>query len=318
MRLLACLLLSTACCASWAHGYPERAINMVTGFAAGGSLDVIVRQVAQSLSAELGQPVTVENRTGATGTIAASYVARSAPDGYTLLFGVAGNLAVAPATMKSVDYDPVTAFAPISEVARGPYVLVVNAGLPVKNLQELVAYARQRPGALNYGSSGMGSVQHFAGDMLSRAAGLDMVHVPYKGGGQSYPALMAGDIHLLFDTMPGPQIFAQSGKVKPLAVTGEQRLKTYPDVGTFAEQGYPAVDVRFMYGVVAPAGTPAPIVQTLNKALHKALLTKEMKASMAHQELEPSPGTPQAFGQLIATEARRWKEIVKATGFEPQ
>jgi len=118
--------------------------------------------------------------------------------------------------------------------------------------------------------------------------------------------------------MPGPQIFAQSGKVKPLAVTGEQRLKTYPDVGTFAEQGYPAVDVRFMYGVVAPAGTPAPIVQTLNKALHKALLTKEMKASMAHQELEPSPGTPQAFGQLIATEARRWKEIVKATGFEPQ
>jgi tripartite-type tricarboxylate transporter receptor subunit TctC len=303
--------------AAGAQTFPNKPVTLVHGFAPGGSLDVIVRQVALTMGKELGQSVAVDARAGATGTIAAALVSRAPADGYTLLFGVAGNLAVAPATMKSVGYDP-TAFTAVSEVARGPYVLVVNADLPVRSVAELIDYARKNPGKLNYGSSGIGSVQHFAGELLNRAGGIQLTHVPYKGGGQSYPAMITGDIHALFDTMPGPQMFAQSGKIRPIGVTGAKRLKSYPDVPTFTEQGLPSVNVGFMYGIVAPPGTPAPIVSTLNAALTRALLSPDMKALLAKQDLEPSPGSPEAFQALIASEARRWKEIVTETGFKPE
>ena len=318
MRKLVSLLVLSFAAWAQAQGFPTKPVMLVHGFSAGGSLDVVVRQVAATMEKELGQGVSVDARSGATGTIAAAAVARAPADGYTLLFGVAGNLAVAPATMRSVGYDPVTSFAAVSEVARGPYVLVVNADLPVRNVAELCQYAKAHPGKLNFGSSGPGSVQQFAGELLAKACGTPMQHIAYRGGGQSYPALMTGDVHLLFDTMPGPQMFAQSGKIRPIAVTGQRRLKTYPDVATFGEQGFPSVDVGFMYGVVAPAGTPPAVIAVLNAALRKALLGDQMKALLAQQDLLPSPGTPEAFQSLIASEAKRWKDIVRETGFKPE
>ncbi|MGE4338725.1 MAG: Bug family tripartite tricarboxylate transporter substrate binding protein, partial [Pigmentiphaga sp.] len=276
------------CLCGLAQAFPSKPITLVHGFAPGGSLDPVVRQVAAALEQEVGQPVIVEARPGATGTIAAAAVARAPADGYTLMFGVAGNLVVAPATMKEqVRYDPAVDFDAITQVARGPYVLVVSREVPVTNVAELCAYAREHPGKLNYGSSGPGSVQHFAGELLARACGTTLQHIPYKGGGQSYPALMAGDIHLLFDTMPGPKIYSQSGTIVPIAVTGDQRLDTYPDLLTFAEQGFPSVDVGFMYGIVAPAGMPRDVVATLNAALHKALLSERMRELLAQQDLRP-------------------------------
>ncbi|WP_439589162.1 Bug family tripartite tricarboxylate transporter substrate binding protein [Hydrogenophaga sp.] len=318
MRFVAILFLLFGFNLGWAQTYPSKPVVLVNGFAAGGSLDAVVRLVAIHLGKELGQSVVVENRAGATGTIAAASVARAPADGYTLLFGVAGNLVVAPATMKNVGYDPVTSFDAVSEVARGPYVLVANGDLPVRNVAELFDYARKNPGKLNYGSSGPGSVQHFAGELLNRAGGVSLTHIPYRGGGQSYPALMAGDVHALFDTMPGPQMFAQSGKVRPIAVTGPKRLKSYPDVPTFTEQGFPGVDVGFMYGVVAPAGTPPAVIAKLNAAMHRALANPEMKALLDKQDLEPSPGTPEAFKALMVSEGQRWKRIVAESGFKPE
>lgn len=316
-RLLSVLLLLVAGLVQ-AQPYPSRPITMVLGFPPGGSLDPIARQVAQGMQKELGQNVVVENRPGASGTLAAAGVARAQPDGYTLLFGVAGNLVVAPASMKQVPYDPSTAFVPVSLIARGPYVLMAHAGLPVQDVAELARAAKASPGQLNYGSAGIGSVQHFAGELLNRATGATLTHIPYKGGGQAWPALMSGEIHALFDTMPGPSMFIGTGKVRPLAVTGSKRLTSMPEVRTFAEQGYPSVDVSFMYGVLAPAGTPRDIVAKLNAAVHRALAEPELLAAMRRQEVEPSPGTPAAFGELITSELRRWREIVVQTNFKPE
>jgi tripartite-type tricarboxylate transporter receptor subunit TctC len=299
-----------------AQAYPTKPVTLVNGFPPGAATDTISRQIASVLTRRLGQPVVVENRVGASGTIGAATVARAAPDGYTLLFGVLSNLIVGPASIKDIAYDPVQSFTPIVEIARGPYVLVVTQAVPARTLAEFTDYARKNPGKLNFGSVGPGSAHHFAGEMLKRAAGIQMVHIPYKGGGPAYAGLLGGEIQVLLDTMPGPQPHIKSGALRALAVTGPKRLSTLPDVPTFLEQGQDGVDVQFLFGIVAPKGVPADIVARLNTEIAQALAEPEIRATLAGQSIEPSPGTPDAFGALLALEWKRWREIVAKTGFK--
>ena len=299
-----------------AQTYPSKAVTLVNGFPPGGPTDITLRQIAAKLAERLAQPVVIDNRAGAAGTIAGSAVARAAPDGYTLMFGVAANLAVALATMKNPPYDPATAFSPIIEVARGPYIWMVKPDVPAKNLKEFIAWAKANPGKVNYGSPGQGSVHHLAGELFKRAAGIDMVHVPYKGGTTAYTALLGGEIDAMFDSMPTPLPHIAAGKIRALGVTGPKRLQALPDVPTLAEQGVAGVDVHFWWGFVGPAGLPKNIVVKLNAEFGRVLADPELKATLAKWNIEATPGTPEAFGAYIAQEAKRWREAVATAGLK--
>jgi len=314
LRALALLILVAAMPVA-AQSYPAKPIVVVNGFPPGGGPDILARQLAGVLAKRLNQSVLVDNRPGATGTIGAASVARAEPDGYTLLFGVAANLVIGPSTL-NVQYDPVKSFAPIVEIARGPYLMLVSTRLPVNSVAQLIEYAKARPGKLNFGSVGPGSPHHFAGELFNREAGVELVHVPYKGGGPAYAAFLQGEIQMMFDSMPGPQAHLQSGSVRAVGVTGLQRLATMPEVPTLAEQGIPGIDIHFMFGMVAPAGTPKDIIARLNTEITQALTDAEVRATLARQAVQPSPGTPEAFGALVASELSRWRAIVQKTGFK--
>ena len=316
LRALALLILvATMPLPAAAQSYPAKPIVVVNGFPPGGGPDILARQLAGVLAKRLNQSVLVDNRPGATGTIGAASVARAEPDGYTLLFGVAANLVIGPSTL-DVQYDPVKSFAPIVEIARGPYLMLVSTKLPVNSVAQLIEYAKARPGKLNFGSVGPGSPHHFAGELFNREAGVALVHVPYKGGGPAYAAFLQGEIQMMFDSMPGPQAHLQSGSVRAIGVTGLQRLAMMPEVPTLAEQGIPGIDIHFMFGMVAPAGTPKDIIARLNAEITQALTDAEVRATLARQAVQPSPGTPEAFGALVASELSRWRAIVQKTGFK--
>lgn len=308
---LSSALLSTPMPAA-AQSYPSRPIMMVVPFPPGGSVDSVARRISQTLASILGQPVLVENRAGAGGTIGAGFVAKAAPDGYTLMFATSSALAVSPALYKNLTYDPLKSFEPVVEITRGPFVLSVRNDLPVSTAAQFVALAKKEPGKLQYGSAGQGSAHHLAMETLKQATQIDVLHVPYKGGAPAWVALMGGEIDALFDSMPGPLMYP--GRIKPLAVTGPKRLSRLPDVPTFAEQGIAGVDSVFFFGIVAPAGTPADIVMRLNQATHQALAEPEVRQAFDSQSLDPSPGTPQEFGALLDKEIPRFKELVKRVG----
>lgn len=297
-----------------AQPYPSKPVKILIGFAPGGTTDTVLRRIASRLEERLAQPVVIENRPGASGMIAAAAVSRADADGHTLLFGVAANLAVAPATLKSPPYDPSTAFAPIIEIARGPYLWLVRSDAPARTMQEFIAWSKKNPGKLNYGSPGEGSVHHLSTEMLKHAAGLDIVHVPYRGG--PYVALLAGEIHAMFETMPGPLPYLEAGRIRALAVTGARRLPALSDVPTLAEQGVPDVDVNFWWGFVGPAGVPHAVVAKLNAEIARALADPDLKATFAKWNIEPTPGTPEAFGAYIRQESVRWKNMVTRSGLK--
>jgi tripartite-type tricarboxylate transporter receptor subunit TctC len=301
--------LALGACA-FAQSYPSRPVTILNGFPPGGPTDAVLRLIGSKLSKRLVQPVVIENRAGAAGTIAGAAVARAEPDGYTLLFGVAANLAVAPATMKVAPYDPAKAFTAIIEVARGPYIWMVKPEVPAKTMQEFVAWSKKNPGKVNYGSPGQGSVHHLASEMLKQATGVEMTHVPYKGGSTAYTAMLSGEIDAMFDNMPAPLPHIKAGKIRALAVTGPKRLIALPDVPTFSEQGVPGLDVHFWWGFVGPAGLPKAVVAKLNAEIARALADPDLKATFANWDVEPTPGTPEAFGAYIAQESVRWKEFV--------
>ena len=316
IRTFICTAAAVVATGVGAQTYPAKPITLVNAFPPGGSTDIIARQLAAKLSQRFGQQVVVDNRAGASGTIGAASVARAEPDGYTMLFGVAANLAVAPAVLKSLPYDPVKSFASVVEIARGPYVLTVNPSVPAKDVAEFVAYAKQNPGKLNYGSPGQGSVHHLVNEMLKQATGIDLVHVPYKGGAPMYTAVVAGEVQVLIDGMPGPLAHIRSGKIRALGVTGDRRLAVLPDVKSFAEQSVKGVDAQFWWGIVVPAGTPQPVIARLNAEITQALADPEIKATFQNQNIEPSPGTSEAFGAWIAAERVRWVEVVAKAGIK--
>ena len=307
--ILACIGLALSTFA-FAQVYPTRPVTILNGFPPGGATDTVLRLIASKLSERLGQPVVIENRAGAAGTIAGAAVARAEPDGHTLLFGVAANLAVAPATMKSAPYDPGKAFTAIIEVARGPYIWMVKPGVPAGTMQEFIAWTKKNPGKVNYGSPGQGSVHHLASEMLRQATGVEMTHVPYKGGSTAYTAMLGGEIDAMFDSMPAPLPHIKAGKIRALAVTGSKRLTALPDVPTLAEQGVPGLDVHFWWGIVGPAGLSKTVAAKLNAEIARALADPDMKATFAAWDIEPTPSTPEAFGAYIAQESARWKAFV--------
>jgi tripartite-type tricarboxylate transporter receptor subunit TctC len=312
MPLLDRFLLAIAIAASAGHATsqpaPSAAVRLVVGFPAGGPPDLTARLIASRLERQLGRPVVVENQVGASGTVAAASVARAKPDGQTLLFGVAANLAVAPATMRSPPYDPTADFTPIAEVAKGPYVWLVRADAPAKDMAGFIEWARANPGKLNYGTPGQGTLHHLATEVLKQNTGVFIVHVPYRGA--AYAGLIGGDIHGMFDTMPAPLPLIESGKLRALGVTGNRRLPALPQVPTLAEQGIPNMEVNAWWGVVGPAGMARATVLQLHGGIQETLADPEVRATFARWGVEPSRGSPEDFGNYIANESRRWRATV--------
>jgi tripartite-type tricarboxylate transporter receptor subunit TctC len=311
--ILAPLVLAST---AGAQTYPSRPVTMVVPFAAGGSIDVVAREIAAGLTPKLGQTVLVDNKVGAGGTIGTGAVAKAAPDGYTILLGTTSALAVAPSLYKDVAYDSLTSFAPIIEVTRGPFVLTVKPSLPVTDVRQLVELAKKTPGKLNAGSAGIGSVHHLALEMFKQAAGVDIVHVPFRGSGPAWTALIGGEIDMLFDSMPGPLLYP--GQVRPLAVAGPERLPGLPGVPTFAEAGVPNVSTVFFWVMLAPAGTPAPVVAKLNAALGATLRDPAIKEAFSKQSMETTPGTSDEITRFMAAEIPRWKAVVQKAGLKPE
>jgi tripartite-type tricarboxylate transporter receptor subunit TctC len=316
IRMFSALCLAVASVAASAQSFPTKPVTMIVPFPPGGSVDAVARQIAAQLQVYLGQNVVVDNKVGAGGTIGSGIAANAAPDGYTILLGTTSALGVSPALYKSVPYDSLKSFVPIIEVTRGPFVLSVKNDLPVSDLKGLVELAKKNPGKLNSGSAGQGSVHHLALEIFKQAAGVDIVHVPFKGGAPAWTAVIAGQVDMLFDSMPGPFMF--QGRAKPLAVAGPQRLPGLPNVPTFAEQGYPAVETVFFWAMLAPAGTPPDVVAKLNTALGQTLRDPVVKGEFAKQSMETSPGTQEEIARFMAREIPRWRQVVQRAGLKQE
>jgi tripartite-type tricarboxylate transporter receptor subunit TctC len=295
-----------------AQDYPARPIRMIAPFTPGSPVDVVARLLAQHLSIHLGQNVVIENRPGAGTTIGMKAAMLAEPDGYTLLFQ-SSSLVVAPAMYKNLDFDPIKSFAPVSNVAWGSWVTIVPPSLPVKSPRELIAYAKANPGKLNFGF-GQGTAPQLVGEWFNLTNGLKIASVPYKGGMQAVTDMLGGTIHVNIGTTATLLPLIKEGKVRAIAVWGRQREADLPDVPTMIESGFPGVSLGFWVGLWAPAGTPAAIVDRVNRAAQAALGSAEMKASMRRLGVEGRIGSPQEFADFIAAEAPRWAEIVKASG----
>ena len=285
----------------FAQKYPAKPVRLVVGLAAGGAADISARMVGQKLSENLGQSVLVENRTGAGGSLAAEWVAKSPPDGHTLFLLTASNAAL-PALHPKLPYDLERDFSPVTLIVSLPFVLVVHPSLPVRNLKELINLARAQPGKLTYGSAGIGSGAHLAGEVFKSMAKVDILHVPYKGGADASIALAGGQIALSFPALPSVLPLLDVGKLRPLAVSGAQRASLMPSIPTISESGVPGYDRSVWYGIVAPAGVPTPIITRLNTAIGDVINTPEMKESMRKQGLQPITNTPEQMAVLIRDE----------------
>jgi tripartite-type tricarboxylate transporter receptor subunit TctC len=304
-----------ACAAAFAQGafaqaYPTRTITMVVGFAPGGGTDTVARIVAQKVGASVGQSVIVENKPGAGGNVATGDVARSAPDGYTILLGSVGSLAVAPHLVAKLPYDPLKDLAPITMAVEFANVLVVQPSLPT-TLAEFVKLAKEKPGTLTYGSSGIGGAGHLAGELLRIMAGIDIVHVPYKGGGPAMQGMLGGQVSSIFATpvTAGPHI--RAGKIRAIATTGAARSSYLPDVPTIAESGYPGYEATNWYAFLAPAGTPKPVLERLHRELVQALKAPDVRESLDKQGMEAKPGTPEELAKYMERELATWGRVVR-------
>jgi tripartite-type tricarboxylate transporter receptor subunit TctC len=294
-----------------AQPYPHKPIRLVIPYPPGGGSDTIGRPLAQKLSEGLGQQVVVENRGGANGNIGMEAVARSAPDGYTLVFALSAQLAINPGLYRKLPYDPVRDFAPISLLGAGGYILVVHPSLPVKSVKELITLAKARPNLIAYSSSGNGSGGHLAAELLSSMAGIRMLHVPYKGGGPALMDLIAGQVQVLFATQLASWPHVQSGRVRALAVSTAKRPASLPDLPTIAEAGVPGYDSGVWYGVLAPAGTPREVIMKLNGEIVRALNYPDYRGLLVNNTIEPIGSPPEQLGLYIKSELVKWAKVVK-------
>jgi tripartite-type tricarboxylate transporter receptor subunit TctC len=291
--------------------YPNRPIKLVVPFAPGGGTDVTARMLAERLRGELGQAIVVDNRPGATGTLGTVAAMRSPADGYTLLFTTSTNQIIAPLLMEKAPYDGARDFAPVTLLMRYGGVLMASSSFPGRTFQEFVAYARQRPGKLNYASSGVGSTNHLLGEMLKNRTGMDLVHVPYKGSAAGIQALAADEVQLFFDTIPSAQNWMRQGKVKVLATTGETRSSQLPDFPTLVELGVFDGSTDYWMGLMVPAGTPAAIVSKVREASARVMASPEMVQFALKGGGESAIGSPEQFGKLLLDEQRRWAEVIR-------
>ncbi|MBB2920296.1 Bug family tripartite tricarboxylate transporter substrate binding protein [Cupriavidus alkaliphilus] len=311
--LFAMALLGIASSADAA--YPERPIKLIVPYAAGGTTDIIARIVGTRLGPVLGQPVVIENRPGAGGAVGSAYAAKQPADGYTLVMEVESSHAVNPNVYLKTAYDPVKDFAPISNLADVPNVLVVNPAFPATDLASFIKQLKASPGKYSFGSSGNGGLSHMNGELFMNATGTRMLHVPYKGLGPALNDAVAGQIQVVFDNIPSSSGLIQGGRLKPLAVAAKQRLKVLPNVPTYAEAGLPAMNNPSWFGLGAPAGTPAAILDQLNDAVRQVLAEPEVVAAIEKQGAIPAPTSRKAFGDLIRGQNAHWKQMVEAIHF---
>lgn len=316
MKRLA-LLAWVMCSAVWAQDYPSKPVRMVVGFPPGGGTDVVARIIVPRMSELLGQSVVIDNRPGATGTVAAGQVAKSPPDGYTIMMGHVSVNAIAPSLFASLPYDVERDFAPIGLAAAVPHLVVVHPSVPVNTLHELVAYLKAQPGKFTFPSAGNGSMPHLAGEIFQSLAGVRLVHVPYKGSGQSMQDLLGGQHLVAFDTMPASAPHVRAGRLRAVAVSTAQRVASFPEVPTAEEAGVPGYVVTTWYGVFARAGTPAPIVKRLHGELVKAMQTPDVRAKLEGIGADGSTSrSPEEFSQLVRADTARYAKIVKDIGLK--
>lgn len=297
-----------------AQTFPNKPIRIVVGFAPAGPADVMARLIGQRLTASLGQSVIIDNRPGASGTIGARAVAESEADGYTLMLANTSTLIVAPLIYRNVSYDPERSFAPVALLGTTSNLLIVHPALPVRSVAELVALARAKPGKLNYASAGIGTPPHLVGETFKQKVGIDVAHVPYKGGGPSLQATVAGETQYSFENPASALPLAEAGAVRALAVSSPARLAQLPDVPTMIEAGVPDFAFVSFTGVVAPAGTPAAVVSRLNSAINESLGSPELAGTVAKLGVETKISSPDAFAAFLAAERERWSAVVKAAG----
>ena len=301
-----------------AQTYPNHVITMVIPFAPGGSTSIVGRVIADRMGQLLGQNIILDHRPGAGGTVGTKYVAKSDPDGYTLLLGYTGTLAIGPSLYKEVGYDPRKDFAPIGMIGNAPSVLVVHPSFPAANVAELIAFAKANPGKVNFGSAGVGSVNHITGEYFARSAGITLVHIPYKGTGPALTDLLGGHIPMALAPIPPVHANVEAGLLRALAVTGKTRSALMPDVPTIAETGLTGFEASLYYGLVAPSGTPKPSLDRLNTELRAALASDEVKKQLAADGTEITPGAPEEYADFIDKDEKKWSELVKASGVEQE
>jgi tripartite-type tricarboxylate transporter receptor subunit TctC len=311
------LLFASALPQAAAQGYPQKPLRMVVPFAPGGTTDIVARLLSAKLAEPLGQPVVVENRPGANGIVGSEVVARAAPDGYTLLMGYLGNLAINPSIYAKLSYDPVRDYAPVTLVASTTQAIVVHPSLPAKTIPELIALARARPGQLNYASAGIGAPSHLSGELFKQMAGIDMVHVPYKGGGALMADLISGQVLISFGGLAAALPHVKSGKLRLLAVASGTRAAAVPDVPAVAET-VPGFDVPSWLGVLAPAGTPREIVHRLHTEIAKVLAQPDIKERLAMEGGEAIAGDPEKFAAYLKSEIAKWERVVKDARIQAQ
>jgi tripartite-type tricarboxylate transporter receptor subunit TctC len=306
--------LAAAATSAWAQDYPNRPITLIVPFPPGGSTTIVGRIIADKMSETLGQQIIVDNRAGAGGTVGSRAAAKSSPDGYTILLGYTGTLAIGPSLYANVGYDPRRDFAPIGRIGTAPNTLVVHPSFQVRSVAELIAYAKANPDKVNYGSAGVGTVSHVCGEYFATAAGIKLTHIPYKGTGPVITDLLGGHIPMAFAPIPATHENARNGNLRMLAVTSTVRSTLVPEVPTIAESGVTGFEAVLRYGLVAPAGTPRAIVDRLNKELKAALDSDELRRRLAIEGAEPLPSTPGEYGADIDREETQWAKVVKASG----
>ena len=308
--ILSSLLVTPAA----AQPYPSRVVKLIVPQTPGGATDVFARKIGQLLSEKWGQPVVIENRAGAGGVVGTDVVAKSAPDGYTLLVTYAGSQAINPSLYPKIPFDSVKDFQTVATLASTPFVLIVHPKLPAKDLAEYVALARARPDALTYASSGNGSVNHLLGEMLKTEAGIKMLHVPYRGVAPAITDVIGGQVDSAFSSVPSVLQMVQTDKVRALAISSAQRIAAAPEIPTIAESGFPGFDVNPWWGILAPAGIDVTIVRKINEDVANILRTKEMIDFLAAQGAEPLITSPEAFLKILEADVVKWAKVVKSAG----